>query len=210
MASLPIRQQLEADPENHLMSHANRRRMDVEEIRDSLLAIEGSLDLSMGGTLQTGKTINDFDPLVAWKEKYDPFAHKRRTLYSWVRRSNLPALLTLFDYGDATTPGSGRSRTNVAPQALFILNSDFVANQALGYARKLQAGSSRSTREKIARAYMDILNRPASSDELAEMTDYLATFRETGQRQSLADPELSAWQSFCFILMASNEFLYLD
>ena len=49
-----------------------------------------------------------------------------------VRRDSVPRLLSTFDFGDATTPGDGRPRTNVAPQALFILNSRFVVDQAGG------------------------------------------------------------------------------
>jgi hypothetical protein len=203
MSSATTREQHEKDPENRLLSHFHRRRLDVEEMRDGLLAIEGSLDAKMGGTLQTGPAINEFEPLVAWKEKYDPFAHKRRTLYSWVRRSNLPGLLTLFDYGDATSPGSGRSRTNVAPQALYVMNSGFVDGQALDYAKRLLADESVSTKDRIERAYMEILNRPADPSEVTGMAAYIDQFAT-----SRSDAE--AWQSFCYILMASNEYMYVD
>ena len=122
------------DPENKLFSRFPRRRLDVEEIRDAMLAIDGTLDLTMGGTLQKGTgtdSENSADRLSMSPEKL-----KRRTVYLPLRRANLPSLLNLFDFGDATMVNGKRQSTNVAPQALFMMNSDIcVGSQRCGIER---------------------------------------------------------------------------
>ena len=82
----------------------------------------------MGGTLQTGEgTDNEFSD---GRKSLHPDNTKRRTVYLPLRRSNLATLLTLFDFGDGTTSTEIRAQTNVAPQALFMMNSKFVAERA--------------------------------------------------------------------------------
>src|SRR2546427_5197947 len=129
MASQADERTLEADPENRLFSRFTRRRLDIEEIRDGMLAIDGTLDLTMGGTLQKGfgtDKENSADRLSLNPEKL-----RRRTVYVPLRRANLPTLLNPFDFGDATTVTGNRPLTNVAPQALFMTNSHFVGGRAL-------------------------------------------------------------------------------
>src|SRR5258708_32210292 len=128
MSSLGSRASIERDADNALLSRFPQRRLEVEEIRDSLLALDGSLDLTMGGALSGGRgTDKEFSND---RMSLNPDQSRRRTVYLPLPRSNLPSRLTLFDFGDATTPGEGRSQTNVAPQALYMMNSDFVAGQA--------------------------------------------------------------------------------
>src|SRR6185503_15378310 len=99
----------EADPDNRLFSRFNRRRLTIEELRDGLLAIDGTIDVTMGGTLQTGRGTdgeNNQERLSLNPEKV-----KRRTVYLPLRRANLPTLLNLFDFGDATTMSGKRQLT---------------------------------------------------------------------------------------------------
>jgi hypothetical protein len=131
MSSKGPKESLEADPGNRLWSRFNRVRMSVEQIRDALLSMDGSLDTTMGGSLfPTGK---------GKRERVEVDELKRRSLYMPLRRGNLPSLFSTFDFGDATTPGDGRTRTNVAPQALFLMNSQFVNDRSRGLAERLLA-----------------------------------------------------------------------
>jgi hypothetical protein len=189
----------EADPGNRLWSHCNRLRMSVEQIRDSLLALDGTLDNHMGGSLLPAKE--------AKEPKMDAEDLKRRTLYIPVRRGSIPTVLATFDYGDATTPSDGRPRTNVAPQALFLLNSRFVVDRSLGLAKGLLEDAGLTDNGRVQRAYRMILTRPAEADEVDAALSYI-----TGLEKRLAQPgaHLTAWQSFCHTLLASNEFLYLE
>jgi cytochrome c553 len=205
MGSGTTKEQIEGDPANRLFSRFNRRRLDVEEIRDGLLAIDGSIDLTMGGTLQTGFGTDGENSQA--RLSMDPSTSKRRTVYLPLRRSNLPSLLNLFDFGDATTPSEGRASTNVAPQALFMMNGTFVADRSRELTRKLE-GSGADDRQRIVDAYYWLLNRKPSDDEVQDMLDYMRAFASKAAHSS--DLTRNAWQSLCHILISSNEFIYVD
>ncbi len=178
----------EQDPGNRLLSHFSRRRLDVEEVRDAMLALDGSLDLEMGGTLQSGFGTDGENS--SGRLSIDPSTSKRRTVYLPLRRSNLPSLLNLFDFGDATTTCEGRALTNTAPQALFMMNSAFVNDRSAALAKQL-AGH-------VDLIYQRILDRLPTVEEKADAVAYI---EKTGDR---------GWQSFCRILLSSNEFIYVD
>jgi len=191
-----------ADPENLLLSRFNRQRLDIEEIRDGLLAIDGTLDLTMGGTLQTGFGTDGEN--AAGRLSLDPTKITRRTVYLPLRRANLPTLLNLFDFGDATTPNGKRLLTNVAPQALFMMNSDFVFERADKLAKELLA-SAPADSERLRRAWLRILNRAPDAGETDSALSYIRNYAI-----KYGASEAAGWQSLCHILMASNEFVYVD
>jgi len=193
------------DPQNQLLSRFERRRLEVEEIRDGLLSLDGSLDLAMGGTLQSGfgtDTENSNDRL-----SLKPETVHRRMVYLPLRRANLPTLLNLFDFGDATTSMGKRTHTNVAPQALFMMNSDFVADRARNLATRMEKEES-DTAKRIDRIYLNTLNRMPEAEEREAALAYLGDF--TGKFGPPQASGLDAWGSFCRILMASNDFIYVD
>jgi hypothetical protein len=201
MSSNGSAEALEKDPENRLFSRFHRRRLDVEEIRDGLLALDGALDLTMGGSLQSGfgtDKENSQDRLSVRPEDYT-----RRTVYLPLRRANLPTLLNLFDFGDATSSSGMRTRTNVAPQALFMLNSDFLTERSKNVASQLMA--EKSPRARLEKAYLHILNRKATSDDIDAGLSYIESFRK-----KYGANEADGWQSICRVLMASNDFIYVD
>ncbi len=188
----------EADPANRLWSRFNRVRMSVEQIRDSFLALGGSLDATVGGSLLPGK---------GNRPRVDPDKMTRRTLYIPVRRGSIPTVLATFDYGDATTSSEGRSRTNVAPQALFMLNSAFANEQALGFAKRLLDEPGLSDRKRVERAYRIAFTRNPDANEIDEALAYTA---ELARRLDPDDAQVRAWQSLCHVLLSANEFLYLN
>jgi hypothetical protein len=193
------------DPENLLLSRFSRRRLDVEEIRDGLLAMDGSLDVEMGGTLQEGFGTDGENSNE--RLSIDPASVKRRMVYLPLRRSNLPALLNLFDFGDAATPMEKRPLTNVAPQALFMMNSEFVAERSRNLAQSLLDDASLSDASRIERAYLRTLNRRPGAEEIDTALTYLAGLKS---RFGDAAGASEAWRSLCRILIASNEFVYVD
>jgi hypothetical protein len=194
-----------ADPENRLLSHFNRRRLQVEEMRDGLLALDGSLDTTMGGTLQTGFGTDSENS--AKRLSLSPEESRRRLVYVPLRRANLPALLNLFDFGDATTSTGKRMLTNVAPQALFLMNSGFVAERARNVAALLLDDKQASEAQRIERAYLITLNRKPEPADVDSGITYLSSFR---QRFGESRTPLDAWQSYARILISSNDFMYLD
>lgn len=203
MSSTPGAEVVKADPENRLFSRFNRRRLDVEEIRDSVLAIGGTIDETMGGTLQQGFGTdgeNSQDRL-----SINPEQHTRRTVYLPLRRANLPTLLNLFDFGDATTALGKRVATNVAPQALFMMNSGFLTDQTARIAKSLASESEASPAQRVEHAYWRVLNRKPAAEEVDAGLTYISSFQQKFKR-----PETEAWQSLCRVLLASNDFIYVD
>ena len=99
------------DPENKWLWRMNRRRLDFEAMRDSLLAISGRLDQAMGGQPVDITAV--------------PFS-SRRTVYGFIDRQDLPNLFRTFDFASPDSSSPQRFQTIVAPQALFMLNSPFV------------------------------------------------------------------------------------
>src|SRR4029079_10443686 len=102
-----------------------------------------------------------------------PEAVKRREVYIPLRRANLPTLLNLFDFGDATTAASKRPATTVAPQALFMMNSEFVTERAANLAKQLLNGSSSDSAGRVRTAYLKILSRPATPQEVDRALTYV-------------------------------------
>lgn len=192
------------DPENRLFSRFPQRRLTVEEIRDGLLAIDGTLDLTMGGTLQTGFGTDGENSNNRLSVR--PESNKRRMVYLPLRRANLPTMLNLFDFGDATTMTGKRPLTTVAPQALFMMNSGFVAERS----RNLADSVAKQTSDPAARLrslYVRVLNREPDPSEMDAGLTYIKGFQQkfAGKRT-----ESDAWFSLSRILIGSNEFIYLD
>jgi len=202
MSSRITRETAAADPTNELWSHFNRRRLAVEEIRDSFLCLDGGLDLTMGGSL-----MSDTDQAGGKGAPVDPVNVKRRTVYLPLRRSNLLSLLNLFDFGDATTTSDGRTRTNVAPQALFMMNSRFILERSRSLAEYLLREPGLDDAQRIQRAYLISLGRKPADREMQDAVQYVRNFPGKG---SELETRLEGWQSFCQVLMASNEFNYVD
>ncbi len=195
---------LEADQDNSLLSRFPRRRLSVEEIRDGMLATDGTLDLTMGGTLQKGFGTDSENSNSRLSLRPEDIS--RRMVYLPLRRANLPTLLNLFDFGDATTPAGKRAMTTIAPQALFMMNSDFVAGRCKNISEQALKDSADAS-VRMRRLYMKILNREPAADDLDAGLTYVANFQKkfAGKRT-----EADAWFSFSRILIASNEFIYLD
>jgi len=189
----------DADPANRLCGRFNRTRMSIEQIRDSILALDGRLDTTIGGSLLPAEGPK--------RPKVDPEMITRRTIYLPVRRGSVPAVLSAFDFGDATTPSDGRARTNVAPQALFLMNSGFVRTRSEGFATRLLDDASLSDTKRVERAYLMALTRTPDAAEIDAALSYVANL---SKRLGGENAHAKAWQSFCHVLLATNEFIYLN
>ncbi|HIA64250.1 MAG TPA: DUF1553 domain-containing protein, partial [Planctomycetaceae bacterium] len=124
-ATRKLSEQTAADPDNTLLWHANRRRLDLEQMRDTLLSISGQLDATMYGR-----------PLLI----EDP-QNQRRTVYSFVERQNLPNVVQIFDSANADSSTARRPNTTVAQQALFAMNSPFMETISKSLAQRLDTNS---------------------------------------------------------------------
>ena len=193
------------DPSNRLWSRFNRRRLTVEEMRDGLLSVSGSLDLTMGGVISELAASRSYAERN--KSRVDPEKSCRRTVYLPLNRNKLPTLLSLFDFVDSTTSTGKRTQTNVAPQGLFIMNSQFVDKQAHALTRHLLDNNDADV-DRAKRAYLLLLTREPTPEELEQGLRYIANYPV--ERTTPLDAKTTAWQGFCRVLIASNEFHYLD
>ncbi len=183
------------DPENRLHWKFQRQRLEAEQIRDAVLFVAGSLDLSLGGkTLPLRNRQMVFNHT---SKDHTTYGDRRRSAYLPVIRNHVADVLAQFDYPDPTMPTGSRSSTVVAPQCLFILNSPLLLDAADAMASaSLVAGSSPPAR--IEWIYRRALSRPPTDAERVEAVRWI---RETGDAQG--------WPLLCQAIMASNEFVYL-
>ena len=192
----------EADPENRLWSRFLRRRLTIEEMRDSFLALDGSLDLTMGGRIDDGLKKDEYGPDAT----FNPDSVSRRTLYLPLVRNKLPSLFRLFDFADTGASSGRRDESNIAPQALYAMNSDYVKSRAYALAEIVVRGG-KDDAERLERAYRLILGRDPG-DKPRPGVEYARNY-PAGDAEG-ADNRLAGWASLCRILMASNEFHYVD
>ena len=194
------------DPENRLWSRIPRRKLTIEEMRDSLLFVDGSLDLTMGGTLwPKDHRISD---VYGKKPIVDPETVKRRSVYLPLIRNKMPSVLKLFDFVDSTTSTGKRNESNVAPQALYTMNSEFIHERSGTLAKNLLADGNADDAERLERAYWITLGRKPTDQEAEMMKGYIENYPKSKDENS--DHKLAAWKSFCHVLLASNEFNHVE
>ncbi len=177
------------DPENRLLWRQNRQRLDFEAMRDSLLVVAGEVDLTEGGpSVDLSKT---------------PFS-RRRTVYGFVERQNLPGMLRTFDFASPDTHCPQRFATTVPQQALFLMNSPFVVEQAQRLAKRPDVQSQNDPTLRVQRLYRGVLGRQASDEELQLALRFVET-ANTGE-----SVKLNPWEQFAQVLLLSNDFMFVD
>nr|HMS56146.1 DUF1553 domain-containing protein [Fimbriimonadaceae bacterium] len=198
----------ELDPDNHMLWRFNRKRLEVEAIRDSILFVAGKLDRTMGGTLM------NFPPR-AYVTSTDSgqtidYSSPRRAVYLPVVRAAVYDVYTAFDFGDPTVMNGDRPSTTVAPQALFMLNAPIVLDATKTQAESLLKQTALSDDQRITKIYRACYGRPPSAAEIARAKQYLSKFKSAYVRANSKSPDLGAWQSLCKSVIASNEFIYVE
>ena len=177
-----------------------RRRLEAEALRDSALAVAGKLNLKMGGRpVVPPLTTEEAASLWArnqWPEALDPREHDRRTVYLYVKRTFPLPLMTTFDSPDTSVSCSRRDRTTVAPQALTLLNGEFMQRQAREFAARLRRENGAEARVELA---WKLAFGRAPRDE--EKRTALTALGAEGD---------AALDRFCLVLLNTNEFLYVD
>jgi cytochrome c553 len=181
------------DPDNRLLWRMNRRRLDFEAMRDALLAASGALDRTAGG------------PAVDLTKA--PFAG-RRTVYGFIDRQNLPGMFRTFDFASPDTSTAQRHTTTVPQQALFLLNSPFVLEQARTLVRQPDIAGAAEGEARIQKLYRRVYGRAADRAEVALGLRYLEAARaEPGPAGAEG---LGPWERYAQVLLLANEFLFVD
>ncbi len=192
-----------ADHENRLFSRADVRRLEAEAVRDSLLAVGGQLDVTLGGSLLKLKNRDYFfDHTSKDLTTYDS---RRRSLYLPVVRNNVFDVFQLLDFPDPAVSSGHRASTVVAPQALLMLNSDLVMQAAANFADRLLADSIDED-QRLSRLYIMAYCREPSAKERQADRAFLA---EVAQSLAGDNRQHQAWSTLCHVVLAANEFVYV-
>jgi hypothetical protein len=199
------------DPENAYLWRMPRRRLDAEELRDSILYVSGRLDRKMGGTLlQT----TPFQDLSAGGVSRSPSLYEstRRSIYLPVLRGALYEVYRTFDFPDPACSSGDRAVTTVAAQALFMMNSSIVEQASADLTARFSGDSVGDDRARMESACRCILGRPATAEEIELWRAFLARYQSAAAiaGQDPAIVRRKAWQGLCRALLSSNEFVYVE
>jgi hypothetical protein len=187
------------DPENRLWWRFPYRRLEVEAIRDSMLAASGRLNAKMYGpsmfpSVPKEALEGSSDPSTIWTPSREDEA-SRRTVYAHLKRSMIVPLLEVLDICDTTRSSAKRNVTSVAPQALTLLNGDFTNRQAHHFAARLRREAGEDPAKRVDRAYQLALCRPPTAKERDALLEFL-------KREDLVQ--------MCRAIFNLNEFVYSD
>ncbi len=196
------------DPDNRNFWRMNRRRLEAEAVRDSVLAVSGQLDLSPGGTMLPLK--NREYVTSSGTRITNEYESPRRAVYLPVIRSALYQQFVTFDFADPSMANGARSTSIVAPQALFMLNSSFVAQQSEAMAARLLKRHDLTDRMRIDHAYQIALSRPAMDSEIEEALHFVRNYQDAVSKPEKESSQRLAWRAFCRVLIASNEFIHVE
>jgi hypothetical protein len=197
---------LDADPANVWLGRFSRRRLSAEEIRDSVLAVSGDLDRTAAGP-------HPFPPAKTWGfTQHAPFhavyEHQRRSVYLMTQRIRRHPFLGLFDGADASSSTARRHTTTVPTQALFFLNDPFIHARAEKLAATLTAlPDDRSRQERLAQL---LFGRCTSLEEQNLSARFRESYLTRLKDGNDVDHRRRAWAAWVRVLLASNEFLYVD
>ncbi|HRQ89643.1 MAG TPA: DUF1553 domain-containing protein, partial [Bacteroidia bacterium] len=199
----------EKDPDNRLLWRMAKRRLDAEAIRDGMLAVSGELDLSP----RPGSLVAELDiqsaSMIPFNKKIpeDLDGSTHRSIYLPAMRDQLPDVLRHFDFAEPSLVVGKRDSTNVPPQALFLMNSDFVRARAAALAKRISQ-EAESQEARIELAYQRCFNRPPDEEERRLIAEFLETpVPEGADAAKEAEKRL---MDFCQTLLASAEFRMMD
>ena len=186
----------ELDHENQWLWRANRRHLSIEALRDSVLCVADRLDRSLGGRAA---------PL--WGDDYT----RRRTIYGFINRFNLDPTLRAFDFPAPMQTQPKRGESIVAPQALFLMNSAFVVDQANAIASSQQFNDCVTDADRVDVLFQRIFQRSPANTEVIRIGKFLESQRILAAKVNPSPRfNLDPWPMVAQAMMMSNEFQYVD
>jgi hypothetical protein len=197
----------EIDPDNELLWRFPYRRLEVESIRDSMLTVSGQLNGPLYGPamfphIPADARESGYDPSKVWRD-FDERDASRRSIYAYVKRTLVVPFFDTLDFCDTTHSAERRDITTVAPQALELLNGEFVNRQARHFADRLIRKTGDDIEQQIDRAYWLALGRsPTTAEQQALMAFWSDERVELSDRDALAQ--------VCRVIFNLNEFVYTD
>jgi hypothetical protein len=209
MSSAGNAEALAKDPTNQLFWRFNMRRQTAEEIRDSILSANGTLNLEMFGPsvyppMPQAVRATSSMPRAVWGDS-PPDDQVRRTIYAKVKRSLLMPMLAAHDQADTDTSCPVRFATTVPTQSLSMLNSEFMNTQAKVLAERIAEEAGDDAEDRVELAMRLATSREPTEDEIEENVAFLQ-----GVRDNFGKSKEEALQVFCLMVLNLNEFVYLD
>ncbi len=190
------------DPANRLLHHYPTRRLEAESIRDSLLAVSGSLDRQLyGRPINPPRTAED-----SMKRLFSgPLdSHRRRSLYIEMSIMEPPTFLVGFNLPDLKLPTGRRDETNVPAQALAMLNDPLVIQQAELWGEQLVNDQSATVAQRVRGMFIQALGRTPDEQELKNWTNAVTGFSASGDTMS----DRQAWTELAHTMFNTKEFIY--
>jgi hypothetical protein len=199
------------DPDDRLFWRFPYVRLEVEALRDSILAVSGQLNPKMYGPsmyppIPKEALAGNSDLEKIWKAS-EPREASRRTIYAFVKRALVVPMLEVFDLCDTTRSSDKRLVTTVAPQALNLFNGEFILQQARHFAERLMHEAGEDRDRQIVHAYRLALARTPSSREFQAMRKFLD---EEQARAAGTEVRMEALVQLCRVIFNLNEFAYPD
>ena len=185
----------ELDPTNKWLWRAERKRLSIEQLRDSLLSISGQLDPTMRGRAA---------PM--WGDEYT----QRRTIYGFVNRFNLDPTLRVFDFPTPMQSQPGRDESIVAQQSLFTMNSTFVVDQTIAITGSQEFQPKTTDEDRIEYLFNLVLQRRPVKIEIDRIAMFLDQQRRYFEKKNPRSKIETPWPLVAQTLFMSNEFQYLD
>jgi hypothetical protein len=187
------------DPDNRLLWRAHRRRLEAEVLRDAMLSVAGQLQREMGGSSVGG--LGEHATNNNAKETLDTDGNRRRSVYLPVIRNGLPAIFEVFDFADPDATTGKRNATTVPTQALYLMNSPFVMEQARRTAELLLAATE-TDESRLVLLYRRALGRTPTSEEERMALRFLRSRTDAS--------EVEAWAAVCQAMFSCTEFRFVE
>lgn len=208
-ASTASQENLAKDPNNDLLWRFDMRRLTAEEIRDSILAVTGKLNLKMGGpgiypTIPATILAGQSRPGEGWG-KSSPEEASRRSIYIHVKRSLVVPLIAAFDGPDTDFSCPSRFTTTQSTQALLMINSEMMQEEARALAKRLEREHPDNAPAQVERALSLALSRRPTPQEIERSLGFLQAMREKHRLD-----RSGALTQFALLVLNLNEFMYLD
>jgi hypothetical protein len=195
------------DPDNRSFWRMNRRRLEAEALRDAILAVSNELDRTLGGTVAP----TNMAAMPDLSQTPPAIESKRRSIYLPVIRNNIGDLFQAFDFPDPHVVSGKRHATTAPTQALFMLNSPFISQQAGHCADVLLASPGQTEAQRITAAYERALGRQPSKKEADRSLQFIAATSGGGDSgKDIPAERREAWEHFCQALLVSTEFRFLE
>lgn len=197
------------DPANNLFWRQNLKRLSAEQVRDSVLAVTGSLNEqrygeSMYPTLSQEVLASQSQPGRGWGNSAQR-DQARRSIYIHVKRSLPVPLLSAFDFPETDVTCEARFLTTQPGQALTMLNSDWMQEQAKALLHRVEREVGGDVRSQAARALELAISQPADPADVDELVDLVARL---SKRADMNDR--TAREAMCLVTLNLNAFFYID